>query len=158
MARSHPFVEIKLPTERELRHLAGRLLFTGAELEAAEIGLVDLLPFILTEDQFHSVADREIGNTPLELRPLLSTPDGILIANATSISLAIRALLVETAMTGGMAKSLLYGLLRRQERYAKSTGFWPDRRLELSAASMTILQRSRRCFLGRSIRSPCRPC
>ena len=132
LAGSHPFVEIKLPTERELRHLAGRSLFTGADLEAADIGLVDLLPFILTEDQFHSVADREIGNTPLELRPLLSTPDGILIANPTSISLAIRALLVETATTGGMAKTLLYGLLRRQERYAESTGFWPDRRLELS--------------------------
>ncbi len=131
-AGGNPFGEILLPDERALRKLASRVAFTTEDLAKLGIPLSCLAPFTLNSELYPFVSDRRIGDTPLERLPLISTERGVIVANPNSLSLAIRAVLVETAKDGGMGKYLLHALSRRQERYAELTGFWPGPHLNLS--------------------------
>jgi hypothetical protein len=135
-----PQGKMGVPSIDKLRRLARRVTFRDADLGRLGIDKAALSPFIIERQQFPYVSDRLPGDTPLEFHPLLETSSGIVVAGPAAISLAIRAVCVNAAQNHGMEKALLYSLLKRQQRYSETSGFWPVRTLELPAADRYFLR------------------
>ncbi|MCP4099360.1 MAG: hypothetical protein GY748_24315 [Planctomycetaceae bacterium] len=129
----NPFGSIQLPSNSTLSELSQRVKFSHVEIKRLGIAPDSLIPLILDTDLFRFVSDGEIGNTPLEFHPILSLRDGIVIISPNNISIAIRSILVNAALRGGLEKQLQIALMRRQEVHAEATGFWPIPQLNLSA-------------------------
>jgi hypothetical protein len=127
-----PFGTMQLPDDEVLFQLAQRVRFSPADLQHLGIEGELLTGFLLDPNTFSQVSDRDIGDTPLELRPLVSQDRDVLILSPANISLAVRSILIETALRGNMEQRLQLELMRRQEAYSEATGFWPVRRLSLS--------------------------
>src|SRR5450755_3313525 len=64
----------------------------------------------------------------------------MVVASPTGISLAIRAAFVRAAKQGAMDKALLYLLLKSQQKYSETSGFWPVSTLKLSQADQHFLR------------------
>ncbi|MCZ8545552.1 hypothetical protein OOJ09_15280, partial [Mesorhizobium qingshengii] len=127
------FGNITLPDDAVIAELAQRVRFTHEDLKHLGIEPDSLLPFVLDADLFRFVSDGEVGNTPLEFHPILSLRGEVLVVSPNNISIAVRSVLVNTALNGGMAPRLQFALMRRQEIHAEATAFWPTTRLNLSA-------------------------
>jgi hypothetical protein len=123
---------VELTDTATLERLARRVKFTDGELESLGIDKNALSPFFLEPEHYEFVSDRPIGDTPLEFYPLVNLQAGISVISPVNISLAVRSALIHAAQSGGMHTSLLYALMRVQERYSESSGFWPVTRLQLS--------------------------
>ena len=129
-----PKGRIKLPSSARLKTLAARVMFSWEELE--QIGLIppDFYPFTLPMKLAESLLGGLPGNTVLDFRPLICVPEGILVASPTNLTTAARALLIDTAVQGGMAEALQRRLLDTQAEaiwdstFAKLEGF-PVRRV-----------------------------
>ena len=126
-----PQGNLLVPNIRTLKRLASRVRFSDADLADLGIDKGTLVPFIIDPRDYPYVSDRKPGDTPLELHPLLIFSNGIIIASPAGISLAIRAILVNAAKQGGVDKSLSYFLLKAQQKYSETSGFWPVRNLAL---------------------------
>ncbi|MFG1279766.1 hypothetical protein [Xanthobacter autotrophicus] len=127
------FGAMALPDDVALFQFAQRVRFNQEDLERLGIEPASLIPFGLDARAFPFVSSSAIGDTPLESHPLLSLSGEILVVSPNNISIAVRSVLVNTAISGGMSKRLQYELMRRQEIHAEATGFWPMQRLNLSA-------------------------
>ena len=122
-----------LPDTTALDRLARRVKFTDRGFKSVfEIDRNALSPFFLNQEHHEFVSDRPIGNTPLKFYPLVSIQTGITVISPAGISLAIRAVLIQAAQSGGMNTVLLDALMQVQEEYGESSGFWPVTRLRLS--------------------------
>lgn len=131
---------IDVPDHDELRQLAARVRFTTKDLLTIGVPRQALSPFVLEPFQLRYIATSEPGDSPLELHPLLGDATGVTVASPSGISLAVRAVLISTAKRGGLAQPLLAHLLRKQERYAGETGFWPTHTMSLSAPDQNFLR------------------
>jgi hypothetical protein len=114
---------IDLPFETRLKKFADRVIFSEEELAELGIGENDLSPFFMGEGAAASVADVLIGNSAVEFRPLLATNEGVLVIAPPNISTAVRALLIDTAIKGGLGKSLCYQLLQFQAKLMALSNF-----------------------------------
>ena len=114
---------VKLMDTAALERLARRVKFTDAELESLRIDKKALGPFFLKPQHYKLVSDRPIGDTPLEFYSLVNLQAGISVISPVNISLAARSALIQAALSGGMQTSLLYELMRVQERYSESSAF-----------------------------------
>jgi hypothetical protein len=131
-SQGDPMGSLRLPGTTVLEHLARRVKFTDTELEELGINEKALSPFFLKQSHYQFVSDRPIGDTPLEFYPLVRVQTGIAIISPANISLAVRAVLIQASQSGGMDGALLHTLMRVQEEYSESSGFWPVTRLRLS--------------------------
>ena len=129
-----------VPSTEVLKRLVSRVRFSKTELGRLGIDMEALTPFLLEPAHFPFTSDREIGDTPLEFSPLLATPNGIIVASPANISLAVRAIMVRVAQSGGMDKTLLTALLIKQQRYSGASRFWPVPALELSPPNKYFLR------------------
>lgn len=134
------FGEIALPEDIGLAQLAQRVRFTHEDLKSLDIEISSLAPFVLDPGLLPLVSTSEIGDTPLEFHPLLSLRSEVLVVSPYNISIAVRSVLVNAAINGGMSERLQYELMRRQEVHAEATGFWPVPRLNLSAPTKYFLR------------------
>lgn len=131
-SQGEPQGVIDLPDSAALERLAHRVKFTDSELNGLGIDRNALSPFFLSQEHYEFVSDRAIGNTPLEFYPLVSAQTEITIVSPAGISLAVRAVLIQAAQSGGMGTALLGALMEAQQEYAESSGFWPVTHLRLS--------------------------
>lgn len=127
------FDAIALPDDAALSQFAQRVRFAHEDLERLGVEPASLIPFVLDAGAFPFVSTSAIGDTPLEFHPILSLRSEILVVSPNNVSIAVRSVLVNTAINGGMGKRLQYELMRRQEIHAEATAFWPVPRLNLSA-------------------------
>jgi hypothetical protein len=114
---------IELPFDARLKSSSRRPQFSWVELDGLGIDPADLRPFILSEVDADGIAERLPGESALEFRPLVSTARGILVAAPANISTAVRALLIDTAVSGSQRKSLCYQMLVSHARIMQESGF-----------------------------------
>lgn len=127
-----PAGTISLPNKERLEQLARRVRFSRRALGQLGINPEHLSRFILKDEHFRYVTDREAGDTPLEFHPLLQNGEVITVVAPSNISLAVRAVLIGAAVFGKIEKTLQWRLLEQQERYSEATGFWPVPHIHLS--------------------------
>lgn len=127
-----PAGAILLPNNERLEQLSRRVRFSGNALGKLAIDPEYLTGFVLKDEHFRYVTDREPGDTPLEFHPLLQDGEIITVVAPSNISVAVRALLIGAAVFGGIEKTLEWRLLEQQERYSEATGFWPAPHIHLS--------------------------
>lgn len=127
-----PAGTIPLPNKERLEQLARRVRFRRDALGKLGIDPKQLTSFVLKDEHFRYVTDREAGDTPLEFHPLLQDGEVITVAAPSNISVAVRAVLIGAAVFGGIEKTLQRRLLEQQERYSEVTGFWPVPHIHLS--------------------------
>lgn len=135
-----PMGLMAVPNTDALKRLARRVRFTDKELDRLHISKDALIPFLLEPQHFPYISDREAGETPLEFYPLLATSNGIIVASPTSISLAVRAVMIRAAQLGGIDKVLLSSLLKEQQKYSEASGFWPVPSLELTPPNQHFMR------------------
>ncbi len=127
-----PAGTIALPNKERLEQLARRVRFRRDALRKLGIDPEHLTSFLIKDEHFRYVTDREAGDTPIEFHPLLQDGEVITIAAPSNISVAVRAVLMGAAVFGGIEKTLQWRLLEQQERYSEATGFWPVPHIQLS--------------------------
>lgn len=118
-----PSAPIDIPREKRLRVLRRVVCFSRLDLAALGVDLISLAPFLLDIDKAHSVADSFPGDSPLEFRPLILLGDAVMVAAPANISTAVRALLVHTAVEGGMRQSLAVRLQEQQGLFVQESAF-----------------------------------
>jgi len=127
-----PAGTISLPNKERLEQLARRVRFSRNALGNLGIDPEHLTGFVLTDEHFRYVTDRQAGDTPMEFRPLLQDGEIITVVAPSNISVAVRARLIGVALSGGIEKTLQWRLLEEQERYSEATRFWPVPHINLS--------------------------
>lgn len=109
-----PKGRVKVPDRKSLEALSRHLLFTWHDLAELGIDAGLLSPFLLDSANWPDLREQEPGESMLEFRPLLLAEEGVLVAAPGNLSTAIRALFIDTAITGGMNKRLRVNLLTAQ--------------------------------------------
>ncbi|RYD85708.1 MAG: hypothetical protein EOP84_01565 [Verrucomicrobiaceae bacterium] len=137
-----PAGEMALPSNEQMQLLSRRVKFTDAQLEKLGISKELLTPFYLLPEHFESVGASVVGDSPLEFYPLLLTEGGLIVISPGSLSLAVRACLLDTAKRGGMSNAFLSRLATVQEDFAVSSLFWPGSQLRLSRPDKHMLRAS----------------
>ena len=82
---------------------------------------------------FASASMIEPGDSSLEFFPLLEAGDALVVTSPQNLTTAIRALMIDAALKGGMQRVLHARLFVAQEKFAEEGGFWPLRPLGLSS-------------------------
>ncbi|MGY8632128.1 hypothetical protein RAD15_06495 [Bradyrhizobium sp. 14AA] len=137
-----PARRFTVPASEDLKRLARRVRFSDADLRRLEIDKEALASFLLQSGQEGYVSDRPAGETPLEYHPLEAHPSGITVLIPSNLSVAVRAVLVNAANTGGMGEALQQALLLEQEAYSERSGFWPVSSVRLSAPNQYMMRAS----------------
>lgn len=137
-----PQISIALPHTAALKRLARLATFTARDLASLAIDPNALAPFILDENQLPLIGSNEVGETPLEFHPLLAVGNELAVVSPANISLAVRAVIVNAVLQGGLGDLFHLRLLEAQERYTESTAFWPATHINLSAPDQDFLRTS----------------
>lgn len=129
-----PNSAIHVPSDQRLGALAKRVKFDWNDLDVLGIDRKDLAHFIVSPADAAAIVSSVPGDSPLELRPLLGRADGITVAAPANLSTAIRAHLIDVAVTLGMGDRLHSNLLQSQAYLLKQGnlnigGLPPIRRL-----------------------------
>lgn len=114
---------LNLPTDERLQRLARRVHFTRLELAAIGLSPELLEPFCLGPDDLDACETAEVGDSPLERRPVIRDGDGILVVVPAAISMAVRARIIEAALGAGLGQSLQAFLLMAQGEVVDESGF-----------------------------------
>jgi len=138
----NPQAEVQVPDTETLNRLAARVRFTDIDLNSLGIDRRQLSPFLLRAKQFPYIGEIEPGDSPLDFHPLFAAGSEMVVANPPGISLAVRAVLVNVALRGGVANLLLSHMLEKQERHAEGSGFWPTVTTALGPADIHFLRTS----------------
>ncbi len=135
-----PQSDISVASDSQIRTLSQRVVFTDKDLLEIGIAPSDLHSFVLAPDHYQHVDCEPVGSSLLDNFPLIRIENGILVSNPGSLSLAVRASLLDAANRGGMGLTLAARLAETQEAFALSTGFWAGRELRLSSFSRHLLR------------------
>lgn len=84
-----------LPTACDL---CARATITHAALQKRDVALEDLAPFLLQSQHVTELMDQEPGISELERRPLISVPDGVVLALPTAVTVAIRQWVIDLVL------------------------------------------------------------
>ncbi|MCC5049754.1 hypothetical protein LLE59_20845 [Xanthomonas campestris] len=84
-----------LPTAGDL---CARATITHAALQERDVSLEDLAPFLLQSQHVAELIDQEPGVSELERRPLVSVPDGVVLALPTAVTVAIRQRVIDLVL------------------------------------------------------------
>ena len=106
-----------------------RVVFFPSDLDRMQVNKFNLRPFVLNAEKQNSVSKSIIGNSPLEICLLLEGSDDSVIVNVTTVSTAIRALLIENVLNQGLETLFLDLMMQEQEQYTYPSGFWPTQNL-----------------------------
>jgi hypothetical protein len=118
-----PNGDMLVPSDTRLNTLARRVRFSWDEIEKLGIHPQDLAPYVSLPSDRGPILAAIPGDSPLELRPLVKTKHGLIIASPTNISTAVRALLIEDAVTHGLDRALQANLLQAKTALLRQTGF-----------------------------------
>ena len=114
---------ISVPSETRLNALSSRVRFDPDEIKELGLELEDLDPFSSTARERGAILVGVPGDSPLELRPLLKGKHGLIIAAPANISTAVRALLIDVAVTHGLVRPLQRNLLEAQTGLLRQAAF-----------------------------------
>jgi hypothetical protein len=89
-----------------LSALRRRIRFTFDELKISGISIDALGDFVLNPADREKLPDESMGHTTLERFPVLLRDRGLLLVLPTATSVAIRRLVIESMMAGGMREAL----------------------------------------------------
>jgi hypothetical protein len=78
----------------------------------------------------------------VKYHPLQANSSGVIVLIPSNLSVALRAVLVNAANTGGMGEALQEALLIEQEAHAERSGFWPVPSLKLSPPNQYMMRAS----------------
>lgn len=108
-----PIEQVKNGDLRDLRGLARRVTFTEEEVASLGVALEDLAAFVFDPSLRKTMAGEVRNCTTLERFPLLRTDAGIHLALPPAVSMAIRRMIVESAVSSG-ASAALFSVYRQQ--------------------------------------------
>ena len=80
---------------RQLNRLRGLTLFSPAELKKLAVTQDELRPLIFESDQYESLLQSELGQSPLERRPLIQVGSDVRLALPTAVTVAVRRLIID---------------------------------------------------------------
>lgn len=80
---------------KRLKRLAGLTSFTPGDLTTLGVSRAHLRPFILESADYKSLLHYELGDSPLERRPVIALGANVQIALPTAVSVAIRRLVID---------------------------------------------------------------
>ena len=80
---------------RHLNRLRGLTLFSPAELKKLAVTQDELRPLIFESDQYESLLQSELGQSPLERRPLIQVGSDVRLALPTAVTVAVRRLIID---------------------------------------------------------------
>lgn len=118
-----PWNAMDIPSEDRLRQLAARVKFRPQELAELGIEASSLAPFVLHDRDRPSLLSKRGGDTPLEMRPLIRSGDGVLLAQPGALTTAVRGRLVAAAAAAGLLDDLHRSLFLAQARRIDETGY-----------------------------------
>ena len=124
---------IPVPNLGDASSLVSRISFTDSDFGIMGIDVRQLDRFLLRLVDIPLIASQPVGNSALELHPLIRLNDILYVVSVVNISLAIRGSIIECSRK--CESQFSYGVQKLQERYAALTGFWPDPRPTLSPTS-----------------------
>ncbi len=96
-----------------------RVTFVAADLSALGIRPSWLAPFIFDPDRREEMDADPVNGTLLERYPLLTDGDGFVLALPTAVSAAIRRMVIETCLAGGMKASLERALTKSYRSFLR---------------------------------------
>ena len=120
---------IDLPSDFALHKIAGRATFSERDIAAMGVEMNDLAPFIQSAADDTALLDVLPGNSQLEFQPMLQTERGLVVALPANLSIAVRALLIDTAAKHKLGRMLQYNLLRAQRTLMNLGNFRARRRM-----------------------------
>jgi hypothetical protein len=100
---------------RHLDDLKKRVMFPDEELASLGISIDDLDAFIFDPRTANEIQNEWLGHSTLERFPLLRIGDQICLAVPSAVSIAIRRMVIEFAVSTGQAETL-YGAYAREVR------------------------------------------
>jgi len=101
-----PLAEVPMKLVRQIPGRAEMAVFTKEELQALDISLDDLKPFIFDAMDSEHLRSQQLGNTSLERKPLLLVNEKIILALPTAVSEAIKRFVIEFCASGNLLREL----------------------------------------------------
>lgn len=101
-----PFDQVPHMLVRQSNRTSARVIFTKDDLEGLGIAVEDLDPFVFEPESKRMLRDETYGHSSLERAPLIRVGELLYVALPTSISVAIRRLIVEFAVSAGREEAL----------------------------------------------------
>ena len=95
LGNEFPLSDFPHISHESLKHLATLSLFTTRDLSGLGVTAPHLRPFILDSSNYRGLLQSEVGESPLERRPLTQFGPNLRIALPTAVSVAIRRLVIE---------------------------------------------------------------
>ena len=120
-----PWEAMRLPSTERLRQLSRRVRFSDEELRASGISPAPLEPFFLHRDVPDDISTRTLGDSIIDLAPLMKIDGSILVYNPAALTLAARGILLKTVKEYGLEKAFLRNLMSAQLEYTNHSSFWP---------------------------------
>jgi len=127
---STPRARLNIGPQLALRERAKALFFSRDELKAMRISDDALAPFTFPQDKRQNLIAETIGHTSLERHPLIHLGDAVLLASPTSVSIALRRLVLEWCQKVNLLNNLEHGLRIYQGHEAFNEGPLDLRRSE----------------------------
>lgn len=122
LGSGQPASKLKVPSQRRLNALSSVVRFTWVEANELIPDAKLLLPYILSSEEAHQIADQPVGNALIDFKPLLASKHGITVVAPGAITTAIRGLLINTAVTHRMGRKLQKSLNDENAKSVKLAG------------------------------------
>lgn len=119
---SSPRSQINLTPSHVVRERARALLFSREDLDEMSITNAAIAPFTFSQTERVYLLSETTGHTALERRPLIHFGDALLLASPTSVSVALRRMLLEWSHDEGLLPLLTQGLRLYQGYLAFNEG------------------------------------
>ena len=113
--------QLRIPNDLNEDALASRVNFTDTDLRIMGIDVQHLDQFLLRLTDLPLIGSNQVGNSAIELRPLIRFRDVVYVLSVETISLAIRARIIDDSRKVG--SRFCYAAQKLQERYAALTDF-----------------------------------
>jgi hypothetical protein len=118
-----PQGDFATPGAVRLRALAKRTVFSFDDLASLGIERSAIAPFTLPQNVAAGVREQVPGNSAVELQPLIAGSDRVIVAFPANLCTAVRAILIETALSAGYQDRFRFEIWREQNDFIQFSAF-----------------------------------